>query len=392
MYLKRKESLDKIKLYINKPFIKVLTGLRRSGKTTIMNQLFDLFPKDKILYINKESKQWDDLFDEESLYQYLIKQIKSGKKYIFVDEIQIIKNWEKAILSIFTEYPSIEIFITWSNSSLLSSDLTTLLRGRYIQISVFPFSYEEFCEFYNLDLSLSSFERYIWEWWLPSLYHLDTQEQKNERSKNLINTIFLRDIVERYSIKDVWLLTELFYFIVNNIGNITNLSTILRYLKSKNIKSNVNTLESYLSYLKNSYLVYDVSLYNLQWKSVFQRERKLYIADHLFRKVIFGWFDQWLWKILENIVYINSVRKWYVVFVGKFNDKEIDFVLEKEWKKIYLQVTYILSDQKVIDREFWNLKLIKDNYPKYVLSMDNISIWNVDGIKHIPIWELETIL
>jgi uncharacterized protein len=112
MYLKRKESLDKIKLYINKPFIKVLTGLRRSGKTTIMNQLFDLFPKDKILYINKESKQWDDLFDEESLYQYLIKQIKSGKKYIFVDEIQIIKNWEKAILSIFTEYPSIEIFIT----------------------------------------------------------------------------------------------------------------------------------------------------------------------------------------------------------------------------------------------------------------------------------------
>ncbi|PIE85457.1 AAA family ATPase [Candidatus Gracilibacteria bacterium] len=357
-----------------------------------MQQLSKNFKDKKVVYINKEHKDFDFLYDDNSLNDYLEAQIKLGKKYIFIDEVQLIINWEKTINSVFSKYREIEIFLTGSNSKMLSSELSTLLSGRYIDFYIYPFSYKEYIDFNKLKNNFNSFKGYLDKGGLSLVYELDNDELICEWVKNLKNTVFLKDIVSRYKIKDISLLEDLFLFIVNNIGNLTNLNSILKYLKGKQIKTNLNTISSYIGYLKDAFLVYEVALYDLRGKQVFDRERKFYISDHIFRKCLFSGFDKGFGKILENIVFLEAKRKGYEVYVGRVKNKEVDFILEKGGIKKYIQVAYILSDDNVINREFGNLDLIKDNWEKYVVTMDEISFGIRNGVKHIFIKDLENII
>lgn len=389
MNISRQEYLQKIKSYINKPLIKVITGQRRVWKTIFLQQLINQFDKEKVVYINKEDKDFDFLINDNDLNTFLENEIKSWKKYIFCDEIQNINSWEKSINSIFSKYKDVDIYISWSNSSLLSSELSTYLSWRYIQFQIFPFSYEEYLVYFNKEKNSQTFESYINIWGLPLCYNFVDDKIIYEFVSSLIDTIFIKDLIPRYKIKDTYLLKEVFLFLVNNIWNLTNLSKIIKYLESKNIKTNFHTLSTYVDILKSAYLIYEVNLYDLQWKQIFDRERKFYIWDHIFRKVFFSWYDIWMWKIIENITLVAWLRKGFNVYVGKIKEKEIDFVFEKNWKKIYIQVCYLLSDENVIKREFWNLELIKDNWPKYVVSMDNINFWVINWIKHINFYNLD---
>lgn len=393
MYLSRTKYLNKIKIYLNKQFIKVITWQRRVWKTTLMNQIMKFLDKKLIVQINMEQKEFDRIFSDDELNKLLEDNIKKWKKYLFIDEIQQIKNREKSINSIFSKYQNqVDIFISWSNSNLLSSELATLLAGRFVQFQVLPFSFYEFAEFFDKNIWNDSFQDYLNVWWLPSVYQLNNNDELVwERIKNLKDTIFLKDIVWRYKIKDVFLLEDIFLFLVNNIWNLTSFTNILKYLETKGIKANLNTIDSYVQAMKNSFLVYEASLYDLQWKMVFDRERKFYISDHILRKYLFSGYEKWLSKILENIVYMECIRNWYGVFVGRIKDKEIDFVIEKQGIKKYIQVTYLLSNEDVVQREFGNLKLIKDNREKYVLSLDNINFGIIDGIKHIQVWNMKDI-
>lgn len=393
MYLSRTKYLNKIKIYLNKQFIKVITWQRRVWKTTLMNQIMKFLDKKLIVQINMEQKEFDRIFSDDELNKLLEDNIKKWKKYLFIDEIQQIKNREKSINSIFSKYQNqVDIFISWSNSNLLSSELATLLAGRFVQFQVLPFSFYEFAEFFDKNIWNDSFQDYLNVWWLPSVYQLNNNDELVwERIKNLKDTIFLKDIVWRYKIKDVFLLEDIFLFLVNNIWNLTSFTNILKYLETKGIKANLNTIDSYVQAMKNSFLVYEASLYDLQWKMVFDRERKFYISDHILRKYLFSGYEKWLSKILENIVYMECIRNWYGVFVGRIKDKEIDFIIEKQGIKKYIQVTYLLSNEDVVQREFGNLKLIKDNREKYVLSLDNINFGIIDGIKHIQVWNMKDI-
>lgn len=393
MYISRKYYLKEVKNYIDKPLIKVITWQRRVWKTVFMRQLSWLFRKEEVLYINKEDKNFDFLVDDDDLNKYLEEEIKNWKKYIFCDEVQNIISWEKAINSIFSKYTEVDIFLSGSNSSLLSSELATLISWRYVQFQIFPFSFEEYLEYFSKKKTNESFHSYLQLWWLPLVYKLEeNQKIIYDFVESLVDTIFVKDLIPRYKIRDVNLLKEIFLFLVNNMWNITNLSKILSYLESKRINTNFNTLASYVDVLKSAYLIYEVNLYDLQWKTIFDRERKFYIWDHIFIRTFFSWFDAWIWKILENIVFLEGLRKWYKVFVWKIKNNEIDFIFEKNWNKVYIQVCYILSDENVVKREFWNLELISDNWPKYVLSMDNIDFWIINWIKHIKMCDLNDIL
>ncbi|MCH2188544.1 ATP-binding protein [Candidatus Gracilibacteria bacterium] len=367
-------------------------GQRRVGKTVLMQQIIEKFQESEVTYISKENKDFDFLYDDTSLNDFLKKEISNGKRYICIDEVQLIHNWEKTINSIFSQYPKIDIFLTGSNSKMLSSELSTLLSGRYIEFHIFPFSYEEYLEFHKQENNFDTFKGYIHQGGLALTYELGNNELVSEWIKNLKNTIFLKDIVSRYKIKDVSLLEDIFLFIVNNIGNITNLNSILKYLKSKQIHTNLNTLASYIGYLKDAFLIYEVNLYDLRGKQVFDRERKFYISDHIFRKYLFSGFDTGIGKILENIVFLEAKRKGYEVYVGRIRENEIDFVLEKGGRKKYIQVAYILSDENVIKREFGNLDMINDNWEKYVITMDEIDFGGRNGIEHIFMKDMHKVI
>lgn len=392
MYLTRTYYLDKIKQYINKPFIKVITGQRRVGKTIFLESLSQIFNPKEVVYINKEDKSFDFIQNDDDLHFYLINEIQNGKKYIFCDEIQQINFWEKAINSIFSQYKEVDIYISGSNSSLLSSELATLLSGRYVQFQIFPFSYDEFLEYFKKEKKAETFQDYLEMGGLPLVYEIDNKQVTQDFLSGLIDTVLVKDLIPRYWIQNPTLLKEVFLFLVNNAGNLTNLSWMIDYLSSHGIKTNYNTLASYVEALKSAYLVYEVDLFDLQGKKIFDKERKFYVWDHIFKKVFFSSFDTWLGKQLENIVYLAGLKHGYSVYVGKIKDKEVDFIFEKNGKKIYFQVCYILSDEDVIKREFDSLKLIDDNWTKYVISMDSVDFGIIDGIKHVKMWDLEDLL
>ncbi len=390
MHLIRNQYLEKIEEYIGTTLIKVITGQRRVGKTVLMQQILQKFPKNEVSFCSKEDEKFSHIQTKEDLTLFLNSEKKLGKKYFFIDEVQMISEWEKSILSLFSQNPSFEIFLSGSNAHLLSSELSTLLSGRYIEFHIHPFSFSEFSEYFSLPLTQESFLKYIKEGGFPTVYSLQANPQlQKEWIQTLINTIFLKDITARYHIKDVHLLEEIFAFLVSNIGNITSLSSIIKTLKSKNITTNLNTLHQYITYLKNTFLVYEAPLFDLEGKRVFDRERKFYISDHSIRNALFSSHDYGVGKHLENIVFIEGIRRGYSVFVGRIKKQEVDFIFEKNGEKIYVQVAYMLTDEKVIEREFSSLEKISDNWRKYVVTLDPLSIGNRNGIEHIQIWELE---
>lgn len=386
--IKRLLYEDKIEQMLWVKMIKVILGQRRVGKSTLLQSIISRFTHEWAIYINKELKERSYIRDDNDLYHYLKSTISVNTRILAIDEIQIIVHRELALLSIYNEFPNLEIRITWSNSDMLSTDLTTRLRWRYISLMVYPFVFSEYCTYFSRENNHDSLLWFIKSWTLPSCYELESLWIQYK--KDLISLILLRDIIERYSIKDPLLLEDIFVFLVNNSGNITNIWSIESYLQSIKRSYSVNTVQNYISYLRNVFLVYEVPLYDIQWKRVFERLRKYYVSDFSLRRAYFGTYDEWFGKVIEHMVYLTALAYGYLVFVWRIWAYEIDFVCEKDGQKKYLQVCYSLSDADVIKREFGNLEHIDDNYEKRVITMDQIDFWNRNGIKHCFLQDIES--
>lgn len=414
---------DKIKdllLFKNKKFIKVITGIRRCGKSTLLKLYSQELNKNKdnnIIYINFEEFKYQYITNKE-LYEILKKEIKPNT-YLLLDEIQRVKKWELVINSLFAEYEDIDIYITGSNAYLLSSELSTYLAGRYVEIKLYPFSFKEFLEFHKLEKNNHSFNAYIKYGGMPSLSNnfiqtiIDLKMEKDKdgiydivfengdlaleygeikiKNETIINSILdgicssiiIKDILEQVQIKEVKTLKRIILFLSDNIGNITSLNKIKNTLKSetKGENTHIKTIESYITALQNAFLFYEVERYDIKGKEYLQSLNKYYIADIGLRNHLLGKNTD-RGRILENIVFLELIRRGYKVYIGKINNLEIDFIAEKNNEKIYFQVTETMMGEETRNRELRSLKEIRDNYEKIVLSMDEIFLENEEGIKH----------
>lgn len=396
----RNDYLENIKKYINNKLVKVLIGQRRVGKSYIMRQIIHFLIENKnvnphnIFYLNKEFIDFDEIVDYKQLNQlflYYKKTLKvEGKVFILIDEIQNIKGWELFVNSYSQDYTNqYEIFISGSNSNLLSKELASHLSGRYVEFMILPYSFEEFTILKRQKKTKDSYLEYIKFGGLPELFHLNSQETKRNYVENVRNTIILRDIVARYFVKDIELLESLFKYIMSNIGNLTSVANIVAYYKSIGKKTNYETVSSYLRFITDTMIVHELERYDIKGKQTLGGQRKYFLNDLSFRNLIFGFRPYDISNILENAVLLQIMQAGFQVNIGTMSNREIDFVAQKADKKIYVQVTYLLTDQKVMDREFGNLQKIDDNYPKIVISLDDIKFADIEGIKHYRAWEVD---
>lgn len=398
----REKYLNKISDFIGNKLVKVLVGQRRVGKSYLLRQtIYWLIEKGKnpknIFYINKEYTDFDFITNYkelETLIKVYKKEIKpKGKVYIFIDEIQNIIGWEHLINSYSQNYTnSYEIFISGSNSQLLSGEFASLLSGRYIQFQILPFSYQEYISIKQIENSRKSFLQYLQTGGLPELFHLPNDETKRHYVSSIKDTVILRDIIQRYNIKDARLLQDIFSFLVNNASNLISISSIVKYFAGKNRKTNYETVANYIEYLKNTFLIHQVDRYNIKGKEVLAGNYKYYINDLSFKNYLYPGFEYGLGYMLENIIYLQLLISGYNVYIGYLRNKEIDFVATKNNRTIYLQVAYLLIDKSTIEREYSELESIPDNYEKYVVSLDDISLPNKNGIQHVLAWEIDDIL
>ncbi len=394
---KRKIYLKRIKKYIGNNLIKVLVGQRRVGKSYLQRQIIQELVNQKvnpknIFYLNKELvdfdciKNYKDLFN---LIKFYKKELKvRGKVYILLDEVQEIEEWEKIINSLSQDYKDkYEIFITGSNSHLLSGELATYLSGRYVTFEIWPFLFKEYLDYFKLPCNKENYLDYLKMGGLPELYKLNDQETRTHYIDSLKNTVLLKDIVERYSIKDAYLLEVVFKFLIDNIGNLFSLNSVVNYLNSQKYKTNHETVSNYVNYLKQAFLIYEVERFNIKGKNILSSSKKYYLNDLSFRNYLSSGFDYGLGKHLENSLYIYYRSLGYKIYVGLIENTEVDFILEKGKEKKYVQAAYLLNSKKVINREFNSLLKIKDAYEKSVISLDDVSFGTKEGIKHIMAWE-----
>ncbi len=394
--IQRDEYLKDFDSFVFAPFIKIVVGARRVGKSyflyQVIKKLLDdaYFQENEIFYINKEWLKYDNIKNYKNLYNYFLtwkqKNNVSNHFLIWIDEIQEIEDWQKFILSIWSEYPKSVIIITWSNSKLLSKDIWTQLRGRYILKRIFPLTLKEFLKFKGVDFSENVFFEYINYGWLPAIPLISSENIKIEYLKWVYNTIFVKDLLEYENIRNPMLLKTLHKFLFKELGNLINWKNIVNYLQSQNIKTSVETILNYLEFTQNAFLFDDVFRYDIRGKKIFEITKKYYTFDLWIRNSIVGIdLKNDIWWIYENLVYNYLKFKWYNIKIWILYNNEIDFVAEKNWSIKYIQVCYLLSDKKVVSREFGNLLKIKDWREKIVISNDKFPIKNYQGIKHINI-------
>lgn len=395
----RPRYLQKLSNLMGNKLVKVVLGQRRSGKSHLLRALIaQLIQTKKInasqtLYINKELhdfnfiQQADHLIEVVTAYRKMMNP--QGKAYIFLDEVQEIKDWEKAVNSLSQNHREpAEIVITGSNANLLSGELATYLGGRYITLTVYPFGYEEYLQVVNQSRSKNSLIEYLHEGGLAELYSLPNSETKFNYVQSLLDSIVLRDIVQRNQIRDIDLLEKTIHFTTDSVGSLLSIPSICKTLLQQGYKTNPETLGNYLHYCENAFFLHECPRYEMRGKQILTGEKKYYLNDLAFNRVAHSGFDLRIHRLLENAIYLSLLRQDYKVYVGRIDNKEIDFVAEKQNEKIYIQVAYLLSDQKVIEREFGNLLRIQDNYPKWVVSLDEIPIGNIEGVLHRPAWEI----
>ena len=389
-YIERKIYLDRINPFIDKDIIKVITGQRRVGKSYLLFQIMDVIkkkhPRANIIYINKELNKFDKIKNYQDLLDYIKKQSKaSGKKYIFIDEIQDIDKFEKALRDLKAS-GKYDIYCTGSNAHLLSGELATFLSGRYLEIQVFSLSYLEFLTFHKLKNNQDSLLKYIKYGGLPYLMHLELDDLvAYDYLKSIYNTILYKDVVSRYKIRNPAFLENLVEYLADNTGSLVSAKKISDFLKSQKINISPNIVLDYLSFLTNAFFIFKSPRADIQGKKIFEINDKYYFEDLGLRHSVVGYKQVDINKILENLVFLHLRIMGYQVFVGQLGNKEIDFVCEKQGKKIYIQAAYHITEENK-EREFGNLLAIKDNYPKFVISMDElIDLKGYKGIKHIHI-------
>ena len=396
--ISRPNYIEAIKPFIGKPQIKIITGIRRSGKSTVLQlikeEILQRGVQDgQIVTINFESFAYADILEAKKLHQFVSSKIKNAEKYyLLLDEIQEVENWEKAVNSFLVDF-DVDIYLTGSNSHLLSSELSTYLAGRYVEIPVFTLSYREFLDFRKhyfsgADDEKNLFSVYLRKGGFPVIHTHDYPEESAYKViYDIYSSVILRDTVQRYKIRDVELLERVIKYVLDNIGNTFSGKNVADYFKSQQRKMDINTVYNYLNALVGAFILYRVPRYDLKGKEILKTQEKFYVSDIALIYATMGNRDRMIGGILENIVFLELKRRGYTVFVGKIGANEIDFVAEMNGAKVYVQVAYKLENEHTIKREFGNLLSIGDQYPKYVVTMDDFWKDSIEGIRHLYITE-----
>lgn len=386
--VKRKRYLEKLKKLKDMQLIKVVTGFRRCGKSTLLTQ-FQEYLKEcgventQIININFEKIEFEHLLDYKSLYDYVIERLHPDKTtYIFLDEVQLVENYQKVVDSLFVR-DNVDVYITGSNAQMLSGKLATLLSGRYIEIEMLPLSFAEFYELVGGD-KRDAWKRYFSNGSLPYTAYINDDEILHDYLLGIYNTVLLKDVVERKKIQDITLLQSVVKFLFDNIGNIVSSKKISDSLVSYGRKTTSVTIENYIQSLLEAYVIYKAERYDVKGKQHLKSLEKYYIVDTGLRKLLLGKKNTDIGHILENIVYLELIRKGFKVSIGKVDDLEVDFIAEKDGDKEYYQVSASILDPGTFKREIESLRRIRDNYPKYIITMDEITS-NDEGIKQINI-------
>lgn len=390
--IKRELYMKRIRPFIGSDLIKVMTGIRRCGKSVMLELIKQELIESGVnpiqfISINFEDLSYSHLQTAKSLHDEITNRAKDidGKVYLFFDEIQEVKDWEKCINS-FRVSLDCDIYITGSNAKLLSGELATYLGGRYVEFVIYPFSFGEFIELYrpiNPDVSIQQcFQKYLITGGMPYLANIRyADEPSKQYLHDLFNSVQLKDIVKRNKIRDVDLLERIIAYVIANVGTTFSARSLTKFLKSEQRTVASETILNYIKYCCDAYLFYQVKRVDLQGKQILSTNEKYYIADHGIREAVFGGNMRDINLILENIVYLELLRRGYKVTVGKTGEKEIDFVCDKRGDKLYVQVTYLLASEDTIKREFGAYDTIRDNFPKYVVSLDEFDM-SRNGIKH----------
>ncbi len=388
--IRRQTYIDKIEKYLGKETIIVLVGQRRVGKSCILKMIRDDKMADSgnnVIYIDKEKWQYDAIQTYQDLNDYIEKHWDKDKhNYILIDEVQDIKEFERSVRSFRTE-PNTDIVITGSNAKMLSNELSTLIGGRYKEIYIQSLSYNEFLEFHNLPDNDESLSLYIQYGGMPGLAKIGLEEDyAREYQTDIYHTVLLKDVIMRNQIRNVPFLENLVRFLADNIGKLISANSIAKYMKSQGESITSTLVINYVSFLCEAYILHKVNRYDIHGKRIFENNDKFYFEDNGVRNAIAGGTREGdIEKVIENIIYQHLIRLGYQVCVGQLQAGEIDFVCTKpEGQRVYVQASYIIAEQATREREFGNLRSIKDNYPKYVISMTPLLTKNDDdGITHI---------
>lgn len=393
--IQRDLYMEQIRPFIDKDIIKVMTGIRRCGKSVMLKLIQDeLISEGKdqknMLFLNFESKLLPFHKTVNDTFDYIKDFILASKekKYLFLDEIQDLDNWEDMINALMIDF-DVDIYITGSNARLLSSELSTYLSGRYIEIKIYPFSYNEvklLMSSQNSNLTDSQiFYHYLQYGGMPFTYQNSINDDATlQYLEDVFDSIIIKDVTQRNNIRDIALFKKVLIYFIADIGHTYSATSIRKYLKSENRSISTETLYNYIEYCKEACFLHLVSRMDLVGKKILQFQEKIYLVDHGFRESIYGSNLRDINQTLENIIYMELLLRGYDVHIGKFNQYEVDFVVSKTNQKCYIQVAYILADESTVEREFKSLELIKDNYPKYVITMDEID-QSRNGIKHMNI-------
>ena len=390
--IKRESYMGRIRPFIDTDVVKILTGLRRSGKsvmlTLIQEELRDRgVPEGSIISLNFEDLRLAHLLTATALHDEILRRSEKmeTKVYLFFDEIQEVEEWQRAVNSLRIVLDC-DIYLTGSNAKLLSGELATYLAGRYVEFVIYPFSFGEFLESYrgiepDAPLPLC-FQRYIALGGMPYLSNVRYREEPvKQYLTDLFSTIQLKDIVARYNVRDVDLLFRIIAYVMANVGTTFSATSLAKYFKSEGRSVATETILNYIQFCCDAYLLYRVKREDLKGKEILSTNEKYYIADHGIRAALFGDEQASINLVLENIVYMELLRRGYLVTVGRIAEREVDFVAKRRGKMLYVQVAYLLASQSTIEREFTPLEQIRDNYPKYVVSMDEFDMGR-SGIKH----------
>ena len=405
--VERKEYLGQLRSWRHEKVIKVVTGIRRCGKSTLLQQYKDYLLADgvsekQIIFINFEELEYEELYDYKKMYSYIKDRLIPDKyTYIFLDEIQKVDEFEKAVDSLYVK-DNVDIYITGSNAYLLSGELATLLSGRYVEISVLPLSFKEFCSMKDRNTGTDDLlAEYIRDGGFPYLSVMDkTAEKVNTYLEGIINTIIVKDIEERSKrrepdkdkrkVTDIALLKNIAKFLASSVGSQISVKSIADYISSSYRRVSQNTVSDYIEALEESFIFYSAERFNIPGKALMKTNRKLYIADLGIRRYLLPKKNYDLGYSLENIIYLELRRRGYAVTVGKVDDREVDFIAEKNSRLSYFQVTANMVDEKTFEREITPLKMINDNYPKTILTLERFTIGNYEGIEviHAADWLL----
>lgn len=389
--IKRELYMERIRPFINQDIVKVLTGIRRCGKSVMLELIREELlaqgiKEGQILKVNFESKAVDYVRTEEELYVFMkaFAERNPGKIYFLLDEVQELEGWEKAVNACLIDFDA-DIYITGSNAKMLSGELATYLGGRYVEFTIYPFSFREVLQAVGNVGSQEAFRVYFLRGGMPFLYQFPMDERSvRQYLDDIYSSIILKDIAQRNHVRDLELLKRVLLYFIMNIGNPFSASSITKYLKNEKRKISNETLYNYIDYCKTACLLHLVPREDISGKQVLQFQEKIYLTDHGIREALFGNNQRDINQVLENIVYVELLRRGYDVTIGRVGRAEVDFVARQGGDKLYVQVSYLLASEDTVEREFGVLEKITDNYPKYVVTMDEVNRGR-NGIKHFHI-------